>query len=446
MKGMVVFMCKNKKRIYRLLLVIAIALDIGLITLLMNQYVDSQIPDKIKLIAGEEAGFTFDLPATMEFSENSIEVISSEINGLEVANGNRAVRNKIISAKESKEGSYTADIKMFGLFKIKSVDVEVIEDKRLIPLGVPVGIYIETNGLLVLGAGEIKDEYGMVSSPAENIVKAGDYIVEVENQTVTTQKSMMEIIDNSKKDNVLMKVRRGDEYINVKISKVRTKDGEYKLGIWVRSDMQGIGTMTYVDDAGDFAALGHGINDMDTNVLMTIDYGTLYTSNISHIVKGLDGIPGQMVGSINYDNACRLGKIEGNNENGIYGNMEEAAVNKIMSGEIIEKKSSNALEYMEIGLKQNIKVGKATIISAVDGDLREYEVEIESIDINDDGNKGMVLKVTDESLLNITGGIVKGMSGSPIIQGGKIIGAVTHVLINDPTRGYGIFIENMLGH
>ena len=438
------FMSKKRKRIYRALLLVAIALDIGLITLLMNQYVDSQIPDKIRLIAGEERGFTFDLPATIEFSENSIEVISSEVEGTDVANSSDATRNKMISAKDGKEGTYTADIKMFGLFKVKSVDVEVIENKRLIPLGVPVGIYVETNGLLVLGAGEVKDEYGIVTSPAENIVKPGDYIVEVEKQTVTTQKSMIDIISKTDKENISMKIRRGEQYINVKIPKVRTKDGEYKLGIWVRSDMQGIGTMTYVDDAGNFAALGHGINDMDTNLLMTIDYGTLYTSNISHIVKGVEGNPGQMVGSINYEKTCRLGKINENNEKGIYGQIEDTALSKIMSGEIIEKKSSNALEYMEIALKQEIKEGKATIISAVDGDLREYEVEIENVDLNDDGNKGMVLKVTDSRLLELTGGIVKGMSGSPIIQDGKIVGAVTHVLVNDPARGYGIFIEEML--
>ena len=438
-------MSKKAKRTYRVILFLAIVLDIGLISMLMNQYVDSQIPDKIKLIAGQEEGFVFDLPATIHFSEESIEVISTE---LEVSNDNESevVKNKMISARDGKEGRYTADIKIFGLFKVKSVDVEVIEEQRLMPLGIPVGIYIETNGLLVLGAGEIKDEYGMSRNPAENIIRTGDYIVEVEGKTVTTKKAMLDIVENTNKEDISMKIRRGEEYINVKVPRVRTLDGESKLGIWVRSDMQGIGTMTYVDEKDGFAALGHGINDIDTNVLMTIDYGNLYTSDISQIVKGLDGVPGQMVGSINYENACKMGRINENNENGIYGVVEKNVVNKLMSGEIIENHGSNAMEYMEIGLKQNIKKGKAVVISAVDGTLREYEVEIESININDDGNKGMVLKVVDKDLLKITGGIVKGMSGSPIIQDGKIVGAVTHVLVNDPTRGYGIFIENMLEH
>lgn len=438
-------MGKRAKRTYRMLLFLAIVLDVGLISILMNQYVDSQIPDKIKLIAGQEEGFVFDLPATIQFSEESIEVISTELEDVD-NNETEVIKNKMISARDGKEGRYTADIKIFGLFKIKSVDVEVIEEQRLMPLGIPVGIYIETNGLLVLGAGEIKDEYGMSRSPAENIIRTGDYIVEVEGKTVTTKKAMLDIVEDTNKEDISMKIRRGEGYINVKVPRVRTLDGESKLGIWVRSDMQGIGTMTYVDENGGFAALGHGINDIDTNVLMTIDYGNLYTSDISQIVKGLDGVPGQMVGSINYENACKMGRINENDENGIYGVVEENVVNKLMSGEIIENHGSNAMEYMEIGLKQNIKKGKAVVISAVDGTLREYEVEIESININDDGNKGMVLKIVDEDLLKITGGIVKGMSGSPIIQDGKIIGAVTHVLVNDPTRGYGIFIENMLEH
>ncbi|MBQ3061881.1 MAG: SpoIVB peptidase [Lachnospiraceae bacterium] len=401
-------MSKKTKRVYKAILVMAIVLDIGLISVLMNQYVDSQIPDKIKLIAGQEEGFVFDLPATIQFSEESIEVISSKVESFGGGESEK-VSNKVISAKDGKKGKYTADIKMFGLFKIKSVDVEVIEEQRLMPLGIPVGIYIETNGLLVLGAGEIKDEYGMTCNPAQNIIKGGDYIVEVEGKTVTTKKAMMDIIKNTDKEDISLKIRRGEGYINVKIPKVRTLDGEYKLGVWVRSDMQGIGTMTYVNDKGGFAALGHGINDIDTNVLMNIDYGSLYTSNISQIVKGLDGAPGQMVGSINYENECKMGRIEENNENGIYGHVEKNAINRLMSGEIIENHGSNAMEYMEIGLKQNIKKGKAVIISAADGTLREYEVEIEHVNINDDGNKGMVLKVTDEDLIGITGGIVKGM-------------------------------------
>ncbi len=435
----------SKKSWYRVFLVVAIVLDLGLLVGLVNQYVDSQIPDKIRLIAGQEEGFVFDLPATVEVAKDSIEVVSTNIDiyGNTTENVNR---NKMLSAKESTKGTYSADIKMFGLFKVKTVDVEVIEEKRLMPMGVPVGIYIETDGLLVLGAGELKDAYGMTISPAKNIIKAGDYIVEVENKTVTTKKAMMDIVSSAKKEKIAMKIRRDGEILSVEIPMVETIDGEYKLGIWVRNDMQGIGTMTYMDENNNFAALGHGINDIDTNVLMNIDYGSLYTSNISEIIKGMDGIPGQMVGSINYEKSCKIGKVRDNNSNGIYGVVEDSGIKSIMSGEIIEKESPAALEYMEIGLKQDIRKEKATIISAVGGTLKEYEVEIENVDINDDGNKGMVLKVTDEELIEITGGIVKGMSGSPIIQDGKIIGAVTHVLVNEPTRGYGIFIENMLKH
>jgi len=193
--------------------------------------------------------------------------------------------------------------------------------------------------------------------------------------------------------------------------------------------------MTYIDENSCFGALGHGINDVDTSTLMELSNGTLYHTEIIGIIKGQNGSPGELTGFIEYDDDNIMGTITANTVKGIFGVCSEDVT------------SSNGYDYMPIGLKQEIKQGPAQIISSLGGEAETFEVEITEIRLeNDDINRGIVLEITDPDLLAVTGGIVQGMSGSPIIQDGKIIGAVTHVLVNDPTRGYGIFIENMLEH
>ena len=210
------------------------------------------------------------------------------------------------------------------------------------------------------------------------------------------------------------------------------KEGDYKLGIWVRDDMAGVGTMTYIREDLSFGALGHPISDADTGSMLETKDGKIYETNIVGIVKGEDGVPGELTGVINYKEEYCIGKIKKNTRTGIYG-----SVNKIpqeMSG-----------EYMEIAMKQNIKKGKAYILSSLDGTLRKYEIEIDDVDYNSkEENKGILFHVTDSLLLQETGGIVQGMSGSPIIQNGRLVGAVTHVFISDASKGYGVFIEKML--
>ena len=223
--------------------------------------------------------------------------------------------------------------------------------------------------------------------------------------------------------------------MELRVDPVVAEDGTSKLGIWVRSDTQGIGTMTYLDMNGQFGALGHGISDSDTGEVVQICDGDLYETEILGIEKGSIGKPGVMSGVIYYGPGSVLGSIDANTEEGIFGTVNEK-FQKQLEGEAIE-----------IGYRQDVKKGPAVIRSGVSGEIKDYQIEIEKVDYSTShNNKSLVLKVVDEELLELTGGIVQGMSGSPIIQDGKLVGAVTHVFIQDSTKGYGIFIENMLQH
>ncbi len=313
------------------------------------------------------------------------------------------------------------------------VSTQNLSEKLLIPGGMPIGIYMETDGVLVLGTENMEGFDGLFYEPAQYLVKEGDYIVGFNNKSITCKKDLLEEVDQLDEDEVVLTVRRNEEQIDVKIHPVQISEKEYKLGIWVRDNAQGLGTMTFLTTNSEFGALGHGIHDVDTNDLLEISEGKLYRTSIRSVQKGKSGTPGGLEGIIVYNDYNVLGTIEKNTNAGIFG-----SVDKIET--LFEDQ-----EPVEICEKEDIKVGKATIRCTVDGNLGEYDVEIIRVELyNRNVNKGIVLKVTDPQLLELTGGIVQGMSGSPILQDGKIVGAVTHVFVNDPTSGYGIFIENML--
>ena len=303
----------------------------------------------------------------------------------------------------------------------------------VIPGGMPIGIYLETDGVMVLGTDEVKASDGVMCEPAKHLVRAGDYIKALNGQQVETKEALIDIIGELDSQEVVLQLERKGESIKVKVDAVKCSKDEYKLGIWVRDNAQGLGTITYLTTESGFGALGHGIHDVDTSELLKISSGRVYATNIKDIQKGEYGIPGGMEGVIVYNNYNMLGSIEKNTETGIFGRIDR--IDTLFTDQI----------PIEIASKEEVKEGKAKIRCAVEGKVKEYEVEIKKVDV--DGkeiNKGILLEIADEELLDVTGGIVQGMSGSPICQNGKIVGAVTLVLVNDPTRGYGIFIENML--
>lgn len=330
-------------------------------------------------------------------------------------------------------GAVKIRCKLLGLIPIKEVDVKPVEESVVTPCGMPIGIYMQTDGILVVGTGIVNGRDGLDYEPSLNIVQSGDYIVGVNGMSVETKEDLVEAINNSGGNEVVIQMLRAGSLTSVKISPVQTKEAEYKVGLWVRDDTQGIGTLTYVDENGNFGALGHGISDVDTNTILSIKQGTLYDADILSITKGERGVPGELCGVIHYQEDGVLGEITSNQESGIFGK-----VDKIPDG-------YEAGQAIPVGFKQDIQTGPAEILCSVNGSVTKFDIEIEKVNLGgDDVNKSMVLKVTDPELLELTGGIVQGMSGSPIIQNGKFIGAVTHVFIQDPSSGYGIFAENML--
>ena len=227
---------------------------------------------------------------------------------------------------------------------------------------------------------------------------------------------------------------RNDDYLECSITPVKTSENEYKLGLWVRDSAAGIGTMTYIEPStNEFAALGHGITDIDTGTILNISNGQFITTKVLSIIKGINGNPGKIQGSINEQS--EIGKINKNSIFGIYG-----IVNDITKVRMILNKS------IDVALRNEIKLGEAKILCSLDGELaKEYKIQIDKIYLNNDyDNKSMLIKVIDEELIEKTGGIIQGMSGSPVIQNGKFIGAITNVLINDPTRGYVVFGDLMV--
>lgn len=318
-------------------------------------------------------------------------------------------------------------------YERRQVSTGNISNQMVIPGGMPIGIYMKTDGVLVLGTDSVKGADGVDYVPAENLVKAGDYIIAINGETVDSKKQLVSEVGKLDSEKVVLKIRRNDEEINVKLVAICTDKNEYKLGIWIRDSVQGLGTVTYITADNKFGALGHGIHDIDIDELLEIGEGRVYSTEILRIEKGRKGSPGGMEGMIVYNRYNILGNIEENTELGVYG-----TIRKLDS--LTEEQTA-----VPVCLKSDVKMGDAVIRCCVDDEVKEYDIEIERINhFALEANKGLVIKIVDEELIDVTGGIVQGMSGSPILQNGKIVGAVTHVLVNDPTRGYGIFIEDML--
>ena len=421
---------KRKQRIYRYSLLGVMTLSILALLGIGYLQLDQKVPSIIWLKAGVEQILDWEVPMTAEVVAVS-EQGESNISDKSITMNLGSTVKLIPGSAES----YQMDVKLFGWIPFKQVDIQVIEEQELIPVGVPVGIYVETDGILVVGVGEFTGENGRNCAPAKNILQSGDYIRQLNGKAVDDKNEFIKEIEKSMGEEVILTIERDNETMDVKIKPEKNQSGEYKLGVWVRDNAQGVGTMTFIDADGNFGALGHGINDIDTSTLMNMNDGTLYQTKIISIKKGENGDPGEMTGMIVYSSDRILGDIDSNSIKGIFGTCNEKAM------EIATE------DPLPIGLKQEIVVGPAQILCTVEDEPEYFDIEILKVHQNHDNiNRGIELKVTDPELLEITGGIIQGMSGAPIIQNGKIIGAVTHVLVQDSTRGYGIFIENMLEH
>ncbi len=422
----------KKNKIYKKFLMCFFMVNILIIGFVFLYFINKKIPNEIKILVGSEEKFSFNIPIEANIETENLGVIS--VNDMRVPSNQIKIDfNKPFTIQSSQTGKYTVGLKLFGLFKFKNISLDIIEDVELIPCGNPIGIYVETDGILVLGSGRITGYDGLNYEPIDGRLKSGDYITSINGKKVADKNDLVSTLQSSNGEDIIIGVRRDEEEITVKVRPIKTADGSYKIGAWIRDDTQGIGTLTFISNDGYFGALGHGITDIDTGVLMDIKEGSIYLANIMSIVKGKEGEPGELIGMIRQNSRYKIGEIQSNTNQGIFGKVENPAMKLFYD------------KPLEIGLKQEVEKGSAHILCTLDNEIERFEIKIESIDINNSNySKGIVIKITDERLLGITGGIVQGMSGSPIIQNNKLIGAVTHVFIQDSTKGYGTFIENMV--
>lgn len=338
-----------------------------------------------------------------------------------------------IAKDENGDNKY--EIKLLGMIPLKSIEVQKVDNLKVSLGGIPIGVRVSSDGVIVVGYSEIEINNNKEESPGKlGGLEIGDIILKINDIEVYNATDLLKIIKESDNGLLKMDILRHNQNLTKTIQCKKEDDEDYKIGLWVRDSTAGVGTMTFYDPlSSKFGALGHPITDCDTNEPFLIKKGDILDSSIISVRKGEKGSPGELRGVfVNEDNPC--GNIEKNTQSGIYG--------KIENNNTLNQKCT----LIPVGFKNEITIGKAKIVTTIDENgPQEYDIEIEKLmDQNAPDSKSMVIKITDEKLLGKTGGIVQGMSGSPIIQNGKLIGAVTHVLVNKPDTGYGIYIEWML--
>ena len=323
----------------------------------------------------------------------------------------------------------TWDAMLFGRITLKQIQLSTLADRKIYPGGMSFGLRMQTRGILVVGISDIHTGDGFCNPASTAGLRVRDLILRINGKELQNAKELTEAIGACQGHAIDLTVRRGNETLQLRLSPaLDSESGQYKAGLWVRDSTAGIGTVTFLCEDGSFGGLGHGIYDVDTGLLLPLQSGTVTGVSISGIHRGLAGTPGALIGI--FDEG-QTGRLLMNTESGVYG--------------ILDTLPQGIDQPLSVGLSSELHTGEATLRCTLSGKEPDcYRICIRQINRSDDTLKNFVIEVTDERLLAATGGIVQGMSGSPIIQDGKLVGAVTHVLINDPTRGYGIFLENML--
>ena len=423
----------ERKELYKNWLKFTLVVSLIFSVFYFHYYIHYMLPDKIYLTRSKEETISlpFFLPTTLQSDSEEVMVGQTDTLSQEQVH---ITSQDGFSLYGEKNGTYKLDYRLFGLFSLKEIEVDVSEEKYVIPGGEHVGIYLQTDGIMVIGTASIEKKGGQVCEPAAGILKSGDYILEVSGEPVSSKERLLELVAANQTQPLLLKIERNGEQMECVVNPVEDSEGNYRIGIWVRDDTHGIGTLTYIDENGNFAALGHGISDGDTGLLVASGQGSLYKASIHSIKKGTDGTPGSLSGTIEYEKQSYLGNVTKNCECGLFGQGNEGLQNML----------KGQAEPVAVAHAQEVETGDASILCEINGVMGEYEIEIQKINLGGKETKNMVIKVTDQELIKETGGIVQGMSGSPIIQNGKIVGAVTHVFVRDSTMGYGILIENMM--
>lgn len=393
------------------------------------------VPEEIILLEGEEYSYDFKSPFLINIKTDNSKAISLNNKDLK-ASGEFVSLSDSLKFRTNQNGRVNLNLSFFGLLPLKTMKVDVIQNKELVACGNTVGVKLKIDGILVIGISDVETiDKRRILPVKDSGIKPGDTITKVNDKEINSINELIKEINISNGNKIKIGYKRGLSYNESQIQPVKSfDDNRYHIGLWVRESTAGIGTLTFYDPgSGYFGALGHGITDIDTGLLMPIQSGQILECSIVGIKKSTNGSPGELKG-VFIENKNNLGNIALNSEYGIYG-----TINRNFSERFSDK-------LYPVGMRSQVKEGPAVILSNIDGTkVEEYSVEILKVSKQSlNGSKGMIIRIVDNRLLSETGGIVQGMSGSPIIQNGRIIGAITHVLVNDPTRGYGIFIEGML--
>ncbi len=373
----------------------------------LNLWYGASLPDRYYVSQGEDLVLTQRAVVAVEESSDQQAVMSST-----------RPQNQTLS--------------LFGIMPIKTVAVQECEDLTVIPSGEAFGVKMFSQGAVVVGFSPVVTAQGTVEPYSGCDIQEGDIICKVNQKEVSRNEEISYLIRQSGGEPLEITLQREDGEHTVTLTPaLSSADGTYKSGLWIRDSAAGIGTITFINgETGTFAGLGHPITDPDTGTILPVESGEVCPVTIHSITKGAVGEPGELDGV--FSSNIPMGNILVNNQCGVYGTLTGLDL--------------DGVEPVELGYKQEVEAGPATILCALtDQEPQEYDIEICSVSMNgEDDTRNLVIKVTDPDLLDKTGGIVQGMSGTPILQNGKLVGAVTHVFVNDPTMGYGIFAETMM--
>ncbi|MCF6465882.1 SpoIVB peptidase [Clostridium sp. Cult2] len=416
---------KEYRKIFTLLILV---LTFFYITQMMNIL---YYPAEIKIAKGENKSIDVLFPFSLSALHDEDTIVQSTYNQNSTKGFKKSYKIDGIEAGEAK-----FQLKLLGIIPVKKLDVNVVNRQLLVPGGNALGVRLNTKGVLVVAVTDVLGVDGKRYNPAKEAgIKTGDSILKINDIRIKDAEHVIELLNQIQDKKIKIVVERNKINFETEVKPIKSmQDNCYRLGIWVRDKTAGIGTLTFYDEnSKTFGALGHGITDIDTGNLLNVEYGKITNAKIANIEQGKRGSPGEIRG-IFYETENILGEITKNTPYGIFG---------IIADEFLKSNKSKAIP---IGFKEEVKEGKAHILTTINNNrIERFEIEIIKTQLQQYPNqKSMTVKITDKRLLQKTGGIVQGMSGSPIIQNGKLIGAITHVFVNDPAKGYGIYIEWML--
>jgi stage IV sporulation protein B len=395
----------------------------------------ASLPDELRLFNGQVKHLQWSIPVQAEVTVGDPEIVS--MNG--TGEWTQAVDPyRPIALQPQKAGTTEMQLRLFGKIPLKTLTVSVVPDLKVIPGGQTIGVKLKSAGILVVGHHLVATEQGGKVSPGEEAqIQVGDLITKIDNVPINDVSKVGRLVEAAGKNNQKMELtvqRNGRTFRTRIMPQYDKEDKAYRLGLYIRDSAAGVGTLTfYAPDQGVYGALGHVITDMDTQTPITVGSGQIIQSNVTSISKSQNGEPGEKKAHF-FRESKVLGNIEKNTAFGIFGKMDSLPDNSYFK------------EAIPVAFAEEVEEGPAQIYTVVNGQrVEQFNIEITHVTRQKSpATKGMVIKITDPKLLEKTGGIVQGMSGSPIVQNGKLVGAVTHVFVNDPTSGYGCFIEWML--